>query len=77
MQQRDAVATGINDLKAQVHTVSGFSALVDQEDLLAFVAGIESKPGEVRLVHGDASAKRALQQELMSQLALERVLVVK
>lgn len=80
LQRGDARAlarAGIRDLRAQVHTVSGFSAHADREDLLAFVGGIKHRPGEVRLVHGDASAKVALQQALMARLGLERVLVVR
>uniref|UniRef100_UPI003D1522A1 MBL fold metallo-hydrolase RNA specificity domain-containing protein n=1 Tax=Sedimenticola sp. TaxID=1940285 RepID=UPI003D1522A1 len=51
-------------IRAGVHTVGGYSAHADQAGLLRFVRGIRHKPGEIRLVHGDAPAKRELQQRL-------------
>ncbi|KAA6183298.1 MBL fold metallo-hydrolase [Thiohalocapsa marina] len=48
------------DTRAQVHTLSGYSAHADQQDLLRFIGDIPRPPREVRLVHGDAGAKRAL-----------------
>lgn len=46
-------------INAQVHQVSGYSAHADQADLLRFIKGIPEPPGEIRLVHGEPSAKRA------------------
>lgn len=48
------------DIRAQVHSLSGFSAHAGQSDLLRFVAGIQPQPKEIRLVHGDPGAKEAL-----------------
>ena len=51
------------DIRAQVHTVGGYSAHAGQEDLLSFVKGIPEAPKEIRIVHGDDAAKRALQDQ--------------
>lgn len=51
------------DIRAQVHQVGGYSAHAGQADLLRFVEGISLKPKEIRIVHGDAGAKRALRDK--------------
>ncbi|MBO6848890.1 MAG: MBL fold metallo-hydrolase [Marinobacter sp.] len=48
------------DIRAQVHQVGGYSAHAGQGDLLRFVGGIADSPSEIRIVHGDTGAKRAL-----------------
>lgn len=45
------------DIRAGVHTLSGYSAHADQQDLLRFVKGIRKGPRSVRIVHGDSQAK--------------------
>jgi metallo-beta-lactamase family protein len=55
-------------IRAQVRTLSGYSAHADQQDLIDFVTGIPAPPREIRLVHGDAGAKAALQHRLREQL---------
>lgn len=62
------------DIRAQVHTVGGYSAHAGQEDLLRFVAEIPEVPEEIRIVHGDEGAKRALQRQL--QLLAPNTLVI-
>jgi len=52
-----------------VRTLSGYSAHADQQDLVDIVTGIPTAPCEIRLVHGDAGAKAALQGLLKAQLA--------
>lgn len=52
------------DIKAGVHTLSGYSAHADQKDLLNFVRRMRKKPKEIRIVHGDDGAKQALRDEL-------------
>ena len=52
------------DIRAQVHTIGGYSAHAGQEDLIAFVRGIAEGSREIRLVHGDDGAKQALRREL-------------
>lgn len=58
-------------VRAQVHSLSGYSAHADQADLLRFVRGIRRGAKEVVLVHGEAGAKRALRGKLSSQQLLE------
>lgn len=54
------------DIRARVHTVGGYSAHADQNDLLRFVGGIPEAPREIRIVHGDKLAKQAFRQALES-----------
>jgi len=57
------------DIRAAVHTLSGYSAHADRSDLLDFIGGIPVKPHKVILVHGEAAAKRALQQALQARFS--------
>ncbi len=52
------------DIKARVHTLSGYSAHADQSDLLRFVNGFEERPKAIRLVHGESDAKATLTRHL-------------
>ncbi|MBN7771297.1 MBL fold metallo-hydrolase [Marinobacter daepoensis] len=54
------------DIRARVHTVGGYSAHADQGDLLRFIGGIPETPHEIRIVHGDKSAKQSFRQALES-----------
>ncbi|WP_420194187.1 MBL fold metallo-hydrolase [Marinobacter sp. GH_1] len=63
------------DIRAQVHTVGGYSAHAGQEDLLRFVEGIPQPPSEIRIVHGDDGAKRALQGKLRESLPEAAVVI--
>lgn len=47
-------------IRAQVHTLAGYSAHADQTDLLNFIGRMRTAPRQVRLVHGDDTAKQAL-----------------
>ncbi|MBE4203300.1 MBL fold metallo-hydrolase [Vibrio parahaemolyticus] len=49
-------------VKAQIHTISGYSAHADQSDLIRFVEGIHPPPKEVHLIHGESVAKAELYQ---------------
>lgn len=53
------------DIKASVHTLSGYSAHADQADLLRFVQGMRERPKAIRLVHGEPPAKQALTAKLV------------
>ncbi len=55
------------DIRAAVHTLGGYSAHADQNNLIDFVAGIPVKPSEIILVHGDSDAKLALQAALRAR----------
>ncbi|EKO5169701.1 MBL fold metallo-hydrolase, partial [Vibrio vulnificus] len=48
------------EVRAQIHTMSGYSAHADQADLLAFIQGIAQKPKEIHLIHGEEEAKLSL-----------------
>ncbi|MAD47186.1 MAG: MBL fold hydrolase [Oceanospirillaceae bacterium] len=50
------------DIRAQVHSLSGYSAHADQKDLVNFVRRMTVKPQHIRIVHGDPEAKAALKQ---------------
>lgn len=50
-------------IKAGVHTLGGYSAHADQQELIEFVQTAEHI-GEIRLVHGDAGAKEVLAEKL-------------
>src|SRR5690554_2705556 len=47
------------DIRAQVHTLGGYSAHADQRELIEFVQNA-THIGEIRLVHGDHRAKTTL-----------------
>lgn len=51
-------------VRAKVHLMSGYSAHADQNDLVNFVAGIKQGPEQIRLVHGDLPAQKALVKKL-------------
>ncbi len=53
-------------IRAKVHSLSGYSAHADQQNLLDFVQGMSQPPGEVVLVHGERDAKAALKTKLQS-----------
>ncbi len=49
---------------AKVHTIGGYSAHADQQGLLGFVTRMRGWPSQVRIVHGERSAKRELGERL-------------
>ena len=51
-------------VKATVHTLTAYSAHADQQMLVDWVGAMPEPPAEIRLVHGDADARRALAQAL-------------
>lgn len=51
-------------IRAHVHTLRGYSAHADQRNLVNFVRRMRHKPAQVRLVHGETTAKMALQKAL-------------
>ncbi|MGH1373394.1 MAG: MBL fold metallo-hydrolase RNA specificity domain-containing protein [Cellvibrionaceae bacterium] len=63
------------ELRAQVHSISGYSAHADQRDLLNFIRRMRKPPKQVRVVHGDDRAKRAFAEEVRKVLPLGEVLV--
>ncbi|AJR09455.1 MBL fold metallo-hydrolase [Photobacterium gaetbulicola] len=51
-------------VKANIHSLSGYSAHADQHDLIRFVANIEQGPKKIHLVHGEPAAQQALAQQI-------------
>ncbi len=60
-------------IRAQVHTIGGYSAHADQKNLVDFVRRIRHRPQDIRLVHGDDEAKAALAAELKKAVPGVRV----
>lgn len=48
------------DIKARIHTISGYSAHADQQGLVDFVRKMKNRPDQVRLIHGDPAASEVL-----------------
>jgi metallo-beta-lactamase family protein len=57
------------DIRARIHTIGGYSAHADQQDLLDFIGAMSPPPREVILVHGEQGAKIALQEALLQRFA--------
>jgi metallo-beta-lactamase family protein len=62
-------------IRAGVHTISGYSAHADQKDLLNFVMRMRHKPSLIRIVHGDEKAKKTLRKEFMLKLNETKVII--
>ncbi|WP_339390001.1 MBL fold metallo-hydrolase [Vibrio neptunius] len=52
------------EVKAQVHTMSGYSAHADKHDLLRFINGIADKPKQIHLIHGEPDTQAQFASEL-------------
>ena len=52
------------DIRARIHTISGYSAHADQQGLVDFVRNMTNRPGRVRLIHGDPEASEVLAGKL-------------
>ena len=63
------------DIKAAVHTISGYSAHADQKDLVNFVKRMRVKPRQIRIVHGDHSAKLELQRKYRALVPAADVII--
>lgn len=63
-------------IRARVHQVSGYSAHAGQEDLINFATGMAVAPQQIRLIHGEANAKAALQARLSELLPMSEIVVV-
>ena len=55
-------------IKANTHTISGYSAHVDQKGLINFVKRMRIKPKHILIVHGDAQAKTSLKEQYQQLL---------
>jgi metallo-beta-lactamase family protein len=66
-------------VRAQIHSLSGYSAHADQQDLLAFVGAMPQPPQAIRLVHGEPQAQQALALSLRHhypQICVEQAAVL-
>ncbi len=63
------------DIKAQIHTISGYSAHADQQNLVNFIKRMRHLPETIYLVHGDKEAKMALKKELQKLSATMEIVV--
>ena len=54
-------------VRAQIHTLGGFSAHADQTALLAWTGGFKKPPTRTFVVHGEVAASTALAQQLTEQ----------
>ena len=52
------------EVNAQIHTMSGYSAHADKEDLIRFIQGIGTAPKEVHLIHGEPKTKQEFSKQL-------------
>lgn len=52
------------EVAAGIYTLTGYSAHADQAELIAYVGAMPTPPAEIKLVHGDAEAKKMLAQQL-------------
>ena len=57
------------DIRARIHTLGGYSAHADRQNLLDFIGAMTPPPGEVVLVHGERGAKLALRQALQERFS--------
>ena len=57
------------DIRAGVDTLGGYSAHADQQGLVNFVTRMRHWPSHIRLVHGEAAAKRRLAEVLAEKYA--------
>ena len=54
-------------IRAGIHSLSGYSAHADQNDLVRFITRMGRLPAEVRLIHGDCEARQALAERLIAE----------
>lgn len=55
------------DIHAGIASIGGYSAHADQKGLVEFVTGMQQWPTEIRIVHGEKGAKRALMSLLQER----------
>lgn len=61
------------DIKAKVHTISGYSAHADQNGLINFVKRMRHQPKHIKIVHGDESAKQSLAEKYHKMLPRAKI----
>ncbi|HIQ07056.1 MAG TPA: MBL fold metallo-hydrolase [Thiotrichaceae bacterium] len=63
------------DIKAKIHSIGGYSAHADQQNLIDFVMGIKEAPQQIRIIHGDDEAKQIFQEKLSSRLPATDIVI--
>lgn len=58
------------DVRAEVAQIENLSAHADQEELIAWVAGMEHRPRRIFLVHGEPAAADALRVRIADRLGI-------
>lgn len=61
-------------VKAHIHTLGGFSAHADQQELLTWLTTIPQPPKQVLLTHGETTARQALAEKIEQDLKLKTCL---
>jgi metallo-beta-lactamase family protein len=62
------------EVRAHVHTLNGFSAHADQDELLRWTRPFHGARPRVFLIHGEDHARTALAARLQAELALQATL---
>lgn len=57
-------------VNAQIHTLGGYSAHADQQELLDFVGSADGRVKRVRLTHGDPAVQKVLAQKITEQFGI-------
>ncbi|RUO77453.1 MBL fold metallo-hydrolase RNA specificity domain-containing protein [Idiomarina seosinensis] len=58
------------DIKAQIHTLGGYSAHADQQELLDFIGSSQSPVKRVRLIHGEYDAQAQLAEKIYQRFSI-------
>lgn len=61
-------------VKASIHSVEGFSAHADQNDLINWVSKFEKKPRKIFLVHGEEENSRALYELIKEKFNIKSLI---
>jgi len=61
------------NIKASVHTISGYSAHADQNGLINFVKRMRHQPQHIKIVHGDEDAKQVLAEQYQEMLPSAKI----
>lgn len=64
-------------IRARVHTLAGYSAHADRNNLLNFVKRMRKRPQEIRIVHGDDDAKLELRDGLLEITPAAKIIIPK
>jgi len=62
------------EVRAQVHTLGGFSAHADQTDLLYWLRSFGHSPKQVFITHGDQTSREVFAQKITEELVLNTLL---